>query len=536
MLKNSLNSTKDRITWLIFIPLILSTFTHLWNPVGFPSFHVDEGTYIRRALHISSGLGLHDQSSKFDHSQDSTSSYDHPYFGPILLASLFKIMDYPHSLNVSPNLESIERLFSVPRIIVGILSVLDTLLIYRICDRRYNSTVALFASLLFAVMPLSWYTRRIVLDSIMLPFILTSILLALEIYLKPKYVQLIVMLSGISLGLAVFTKAVSFSMIPLIAYLIIQGLSTHNIRKLRILVLWGLPVILIPVIWPGHAYLSGDFNQWLDAIYWQALERQEESKELLDTMRGAFRTDPVLIVLGITGIIYSTLKRDYIVVLWAAPLFIFLYTVGWTSHFHLITVIPIFCIGAAKLICDIPNLIRLRKNATIISSMTVFVIVIFGLVSTFYLISTNLSYIQTKSVSYISNAILANDRNSSSGGMNYSNDSSKITVISGPVFSWIWKYAFNNDDSFSHVRDTQPVMTEKVIIVVDYTFRHVVTRTLFENETQVERLGNWYNKTHQVALFREIPAQYTNREYPFAGILSAKTGSLTTEVRTNYKN
>ena len=109
-------------------------------------------------------------------------------------------------------------------------------------------------------------------------------------------------------------------------------------------------------------------------------------------------------------------------------------------------------------------------------------------------------------------------------------------MISGPVFSWIWKYAFNNDDSFSHVRDTQPVMTEKVIIVVDYTFRHVVSRTLVENETQVERLSNWYNKTHQVALFREIPAQYTNRDYPFAGILSAKTGSLTTEVRTNYKN
>jgi hypothetical protein len=83
---------------LILIPLILSSFTHLWNPAQFPSFHIDEGVYIRRALHMLNGLGPQDPDSRFDHPQYTTSAYDHPYFGQIFLAALFKIIDYPQNL------------------------------------------------------------------------------------------------------------------------------------------------------------------------------------------------------------------------------------------------------------------------------------------------------------------------------------------------------------------------------------------------------------------------------------------------------
>ena len=157
---------------ILAIPLILSAFTHLWNVAQFPSFHPDEGVYIRRALHILAGLGLQDPSSRYDHSQDSSSAYDHPYFGPLLLAGIFKIIGYPQILNTTPEEASIETLSSVPRIIMGVLAILDTFLVFRISERRYNSKVALFASVLFAVMPLSWFIRRVVLDSIMLPFVL----------------------------------------------------------------------------------------------------------------------------------------------------------------------------------------------------------------------------------------------------------------------------------------------------------------------------------------------------------------------------
>src|SRR5688500_5680018 len=95
---------------LLLIPLILSSFTHLWNPAQFPSFHVDEGVYIRRALHTLNGLGPHDPDSKFDHPQSSTSSYDHPFFGQIFLAGIFKIIDFPQYFTENLNSASIEKL------------------------------------------------------------------------------------------------------------------------------------------------------------------------------------------------------------------------------------------------------------------------------------------------------------------------------------------------------------------------------------------------------------------------------------------
>ena len=66
----------------------------------------------------------------------------------------------------------------VPRILMGVLAVIDTFLIYKICERRYNRNIALIASILFAVMPMSWFVRRILLESIQLPFILLSVLIA----------------------------------------------------------------------------------------------------------------------------------------------------------------------------------------------------------------------------------------------------------------------------------------------------------------------------------------------------------------------
>ena len=62
---------------------------------------------------------------------------------------------------------------------MGILAVVDTFLVYKISERRYNRNVAFIASVLFAVMPLSWLLRRILLDSILLPFLLSSILIAI---------------------------------------------------------------------------------------------------------------------------------------------------------------------------------------------------------------------------------------------------------------------------------------------------------------------------------------------------------------------
>ena len=520
---------------LILIPLILSGFTHLWNPAQFPSFHVDEGVYIRRALFSMNGLGLLDPDSSFDHPQDTTSAYDHPFFGQIFLAGIFKILDFPTLLKPLSDTSSVESLFAVPRLIMGAIALVDTFLIYKISERRFNATVALFSSLLFAVMPSTWFTRRVVLDSIMLPFILTAILLVLEIKIRPRFITILSFLSGISLGLAIFTKIPSFTMIPLLVFLIFQKverktvLSKNSLKKIS---LFLIPVLLIPLIWPTYALLSGEIHQWFEGVVWQATSRQSEDKTLFEVLNSFMKTDPVLLILGLIGIVYLTLKREYIGVFWILPYFIFLYLVGWVNHFHLILISPILCIAVAKIIYDLPFIIRITRKNTVTSSAIMAAIVLFGLTSTGILISTDLSYVQLKTASYIGNEIILQNSNMNINNTKLSGDN--ITVITGPIYSWIYKYAFDNEHTFSHIRDTQPIKTEKIILLVDPLYNRLTLRSEAENETQLSRLSNIYNNTEVAALIAKLPATYSKKNYPYTGIDSADSGLATSEIRKNY--
>jgi hypothetical protein len=84
----------DKKILLIFIPLVLSSFTSLWNITGFPSLHVDEGHYMRKAMSTLQGEGLQPQDRYFS-----------PYFGQILLAGLLGVIGYPDILHPSPDVE-----------------------------------------------------------------------------------------------------------------------------------------------------------------------------------------------------------------------------------------------------------------------------------------------------------------------------------------------------------------------------------------------------------------------------------------------
>jgi hypothetical protein len=67
--------TQNRSLFLIVIPLILSSFTHLWNPIGFPAIWPVEGQYLQRAMSLLEGFGLHESDDINPH------EYDHPFFG-----------------------------------------------------------------------------------------------------------------------------------------------------------------------------------------------------------------------------------------------------------------------------------------------------------------------------------------------------------------------------------------------------------------------------------------------------------------------
>ena len=224
---------------LLLIPLTLSAFTHIWNPIGFPAFHVDESHYMRRAMQVLQGLGPQESKDTYEY------GYDHPYFGQIFLAAILSLLNYPSSINPSVSSDSIEMLYLVPRVLMGILAVVDTFLVYKIADTRYNRKIAFVSATLFAVMPIGSLLRGIFLDSIALPFILLSILFAIYSTKSEAYNRsndnnrkiLLTLLSGLFLGLAIFTKMPVFTMIPLVTFIILKRAALVVIIPVTILIL-----------------------------------------------------------------------------------------------------------------------------------------------------------------------------------------------------------------------------------------------------------------------------------------------------------
>jgi hypothetical protein len=484
---------------LVLIPLALSAYTHLWNPVGFPNLFYDEGVYMRRAMHVMEGLG-----------PQEAYYYDHPFFGQIFLGGMLTIIGYPESLNPSPDMQSIESLYQVPRILMGILAVIDTFLIYKISERMYNRNIALFASILFAVMPVAWFTRMILLDSILLPFLLFSIFLAVYAT-KSKSEKnnnnnnILIVLSGVFLGIAIFTKIPAFTMIPLVAFLIYR----NNNRSLKALGIWFVPVILIPLIWPAQSILAGAFTSWTNDVLWQ-INRENAGLPWIVFLLAI--TDPFIFAAGFGGLAYSFVRRDYFILLWILPFMAFLGVLGYTNFFYWIPILPALCIGAAKLLFDIigksKKITQKMLTVAILSS-----IVVFGLTSTTLLIVTDVTSAQIESAAYVARYL---DQTEDGAAGN-------PTVVSNPIYSWIFKYVFDKDHIFSDYRDMLyfPVDTAKsrVLLIADPRF------TLDIGNEDNQLLHELYSNTSTIATFKGKVTNFDLGLYPYTSMIENYEGS-----------
>jgi hypothetical protein len=527
--------------------LILSAFTHLWNPTGFPAVWVVEGQYMHRTMHILEGLGHHhEESSIYPH------PYDHPFFGQYFLAGMLAVAGYPGSLHLSSStttdgdiMNSIKMLYLIPRVLMGVLAIFDTFLLYKITERRYNNrTIALIASILFAVMPITWLLRKILLESLLLPLLLTSILFALYIKKDQKRNYniknniLITLLSGIFLGLAILTKVPIFTMIPLVGYLV----YTSSNKNWKILGLWFIPVISIPLIWPVDAILIGDSNLWLKDVIWHT-ERQSSNDSavgatLLNSLKYLFQIEPVLLILGISGIIFAEIKRDFMLLLWVMPFLVFLFIIDFVSFFHLIPLLPAFCIAAARMIVYLSSKISYKKVQQILPFVVILAIGVFGLTNTIMLITTNVTStyfeVYASIVQYLTNG-KSNDRNNNNNNNN--NDDNVMTMIgrhwTRGLF-WIPRYVYNIDLDFKNVDNAndmpRSIETEKVILIVDNTIKRSMSDN--NNDIQNRQQLNIYYHIIPIATFKDKSMHYDHNKYPYAS-MSENQDTKWVEIRAN---
>jgi hypothetical protein len=526
---------------LLTIPLILSAYTHLWNPVGFPTFHVDEGHYLRKAMYILEGKGL--QESPEDVLSHYNRIYTHPYFGQTFLAGVLKIVGYPDSLHYTAgDIHSIENLWLVPRVLMGLLAIVDTFLIYKIAERRYNRNIATIASILFAIMPISWITRMVLLDSILLPFLLSSILFAG--YLKgSKYSHnsnkkiAIIFLSGIFLGLAIFTKIPAFTVIPFVGALIYTNSNSHKLRNLG---LWFIPVISIPLIWPGYSLAAGQYEQWLDGVLWQAGRGGGESfNGLSKATYNLFKMDPVFIVLGFGGLIFAALKRDFYPLLWAVPFIVFMYLIGYVSYWFLIPLLLPLCIAAATMIVGVSSRIFEKKPVhRILPFAIIFGIGIFGLINTSMLITLNMNLIYFQVQSTLTQ-YLASLHNTDDDD----DKKKKVFIMARPTYLWILKYAFDEGhhhdyQSYYNLKKIHRTISQgkydKFIFVVDGRFKADLSK--ITTKQHLKEIQTLYNNLPTLAKINmKNTNSYDANQYPYnTNLKMMGKGWGRVEIRASY--
>jgi hypothetical protein len=222
------------------------------------------------------------------------------------------------------------------------------------------------------------------------------------------------------------------------------------------------------------------------------------------------RIDPVFLTIALIGCIYVSVKRDAMLLLWIIPFIVFFtFVAHYINWFHWIPIIPAFSIAAAVMIVDASS--KLIKKATVQKVLPLSIITaigIFGLISTLMLITTNLSFFQFQTAAFVANHLIA-DNNSS--------NADKTTVISSPIYSWIFRYIFHEDNVFATYREGQPIETEKVILVVDNNFKNYMNQDeLVERDrNRVHRLQALNNNSTVLASFEGKTQEYDRNSYPY---------------------
>jgi hypothetical protein len=444
---------------ILSIVLVLAGLTHIFNVAGFPIFYSDESNIMRRILVVLNGIGLQEKTGFYK------DAYDHPFFAQILIGTLLHLTGYPNFIT-SHTITSIQLAIAVPRMIMGVFAIIDTFLVFKISHRAFNAPTAIFASLLFAVSPMTWQLRLVTLDNIGLPFLLTSIFIALSMqeWNKKRDINkhiFLVLIAGTSLGLAILTKVPFFVMIPLVGYLICKNSNyVQDGFRLRMLLVWLIPIILIPSVWPLYAMSVGELDLWEKGLLHQ-VHREDRRAQIMESF---FDIDSMLLILGLAGLIYSCLRKNWIVILWIVPFLVFVYVHGWFNPFHWVIALPAFCIGGAALVIELVQrmkFVRIKKSTTQIIICAI--ITGIGLFNTFTIINLN---VESDSIRGIAESLDYIDK---ADGLDDNRINEKVTVITRPAYSWIYKYVYGLNDTIDTAYDIglQKIQTNKTIIYQD---------------------------------------------------------------------
>lgn len=322
-----------------------------------------------------------------------------------------------------------------------------------------------------------------------------------------------------------------------------------------------IPVIVISTIWPLDALIKGEFEQWTLGVSSQMMRHDAA---MLDAIYNILEIDPTIFSIGIAGILFAIIKRDYFILLGIIPfLAFFSILIDYINWFYMIPIFGFVCISSSVLIIRIISSFSKFKLFTV---SIIGLVITFGFLSTLLLILTDVGSFQDQTISYI-NAILSkgdinfdlgledpfkqknaepiSDLGNSQRERNNLRDSNinklKTTMIASPIYSWIYKYIYSyNETSYSYTEDKEFRNDTKLILVLDRYFRDFLANNVeSKNSTwnqdiaSADRIYEVMKRLNSSKYFVGNGREFNFNQYPYSS-MRFNLGGSPIEVRTNF--
>ena len=208
------------------------------------------------------------------------------------------------------------------------------------------------------------------------------------------------------------------------------------------MILWLVPTILIPALWPLHALSTNEISEWWTAIYNQT---HRESHSLFIALKDFFIIDPILLIIAVPSLIYAAIKRDLFLLLSQIPFLIFMYFIGYVVVFHLLLFVLFTCISSAKLFSDTLSFVKKNRLLFLSTVGGILAIGLIGLSITTQQILSEKNSQLFKAAKFVDQYIESDLINKSS---NNENNIVGISRVSHPFFFWADKYKFHNENNY----------------------------------------------------------------------------------------
>ena len=195
----------------------------------------------------------------------------------------------------------------------------------------------------------------------------------------------------------------------------------------------------------------------------------------------------------------------------------------------------------AGFIVEVSNKFKIKKLQLHQQQILPFVIIsaigIFGFISTILLITTYPSSFQIKTAPFVAQYLYDN-KNIASSSDNNNND--RLTIISSQIYSWIFRYVFDDANTLNY-RDYSKVNSTKYLLILDntsaaiYLLRirtRVLTTDSDRKSSHVKDLQLLNKNSKKIATFKGNIRMLTINKYPYSGNSMAYAGGVRAIIRT----